>query len=112
MTFKHLLLKEKYFSSGSCHAPGAGAECAPFCFGALPGRPRFATMSANAATRFQRIYRAVLIPTLILCFAATIVFAAGCAALDENAVARTDRLPTGTFYKRYREPAGAPEPAL
>ena len=69
-------------------------------------------MSAKAATRFQRIYRALLIPTLVLCFAATIVFAAGCAALDEAAVARTDRLPSGSFYKRYREPAGAPEPAL
>ena len=70
------------------------------------------TRRRTRAARFQRAYRAVLIPTMILCFAAVVVFAAGCAALDEAAVARTDRLPSAPFYKSYRKASGAPEPAM
>ena len=66
---------------------------------------------ATRRTRFARWYRAALIPALILCFALALSFA-GCAALDEAAVARTDRLAAAPFYKSYRKGEGEPQPAL
>lgn len=62
-------------------------------------------------SQFGRRFRAILVPLLIACFIAVLVFS-GCAALDEASVARTDRLKPEQFYKSYRKSAGTEEPAL
>lgn len=69
------------------------------------------TTETRPASRALRWYRAVLIPTLILCFLMALAFP-GCAALDEAAVARTDRIAGAPFYKSYTKSELAAEPAL
>jgi len=71
-------------------------------------------MTAKATVprkRFLSIFRAALVPWLIACFTLALLLS-GCAALDEAAVARTDRLPEAPFYKSYRKAGSLPEPAL
>jgi hypothetical protein len=63
------------------------------------------------SARYLRWYRAALIPMMILLFLLSLLFA-GCATLDDAAVARTDRLPEAPFYKSYRKGTGEPEPAV
>ena len=67
--------------------------------------------TVTRSDRYLRLYRALLIPLMILGFLLSFLFA-GCAALDESAVARTDRLPEAPFYKTYRKGSGEPEPAV
>lgn len=69
------------------------------------------TISRAGRRRMLRYYRAILIPLMIVVFALVVVLS-GCAALDDAAVARTDRLKEAPFYKSYRKSTVTPEPAL
>lgn len=69
------------------------------------------TVTRACRRRFARYYRAILIPLMIVVFA-SLVMLSGCAALDDAAVARTDRLSEAPFYRSYRKSAAPPEPAL
>lgn len=66
-------------------------------------------MNCTALRVSRNRVASILAPMLSLGLGLTV---AGCAALDEAAVARTDRLKGAPFYKTYRKGEGEPQPAL